>query len=62
MLILTRRLGEAIIIGDNIKIVVAGIQNNQIKLGFEAPKEIAIHREEIYNKIQDNIETKTLKD
>jgi len=53
MLILTRRIGENIIIGDNIKVFVTGIQGNQVKLGFEAPKEISIHREEIYNIIED---------
>lgn len=52
MLILTRKRGESIMIGDNIKINILDISKGQIKIGFEAPKEISIHREEIYNKIQ----------
>ena len=52
MLILTRRLGEAIIIGDNVNVTVMGINGNQIKLGVNAPNDIEVHREEIYHKIQ----------
>ena len=52
MLILTRKIGESIIIGDNIKITVLGINRGQIKIGIDAPKEVAVHREEIYEKIQ----------
>lgn len=52
MLVLTRRISETLQIGDNVKLTVLGIKGNQVKLGFEAPKEIAIHREEIYEKIQ----------
>ena len=51
MLILTRRLGESIIISDNIKVMVLGIKGNQARLGIEAPDDISIHREEVYNKI-----------
>lgn len=53
MLILTRKLGESITIGDNIKITVLGINGKQVKLGIRAPDKVSVHREEIYNKIQD---------
>jgi carbon storage regulator len=52
MLILTRKLDEEIIIGDNIKICVLGIQGNQVKLGIDAPRETAVNRKEIYDLIQ----------
>ena len=53
MLILTRRLGESIIIEDNIKITVVDINKQQIKLGIDAPKHITINREEVANKVID---------
>jgi len=53
MLILTRRIGESIIIGDNIEIRVLDIRGFQARLGIEAPKEIGVHREEIYERIQE---------
>ena len=52
MLILTRRVGEKIIIGDNVTIALLGIKGNQARLGIEAPKDITVHREEIYQLIQ----------
>lgn len=53
MLILRRKTGESVTIGDNIRLTVLDIQGKQIKLGIEAPKSIVIHREEIYKKIVD---------
>ena len=52
MLVLSRRVGENLIIGDNITIQVLGISGRQVRLGITAPKEIAVHREEIYKRIQ----------
>ena len=55
MLILTRRVGEALMVGDDTKIVVLGVKGSQIRLGINAPKNVKVHREEIYEKI--NVET-----
>lgn len=52
MLILTRRPGETIRINDDVSITVLAVKGNQIRLGIEAPKGVSVHREEIYNKIQ----------
>ena len=52
MLILTRRIGETLIIGDDGKVTVLGVRGHQIRLGVDAPKEVSVHREEIYNRIQ----------
>jgi carbon storage regulator len=51
MLILTRKIGETIIIGDNVKVTVLGVEGRQVRLGIDAPKEISVHRQEIYDKI-----------
>jgi carbon storage regulator len=53
MLILTRRTGEALMINDDVRITVLGIKNGQIRFGIDAPKNVSVHREEIYNKIQE---------
>jgi len=53
MLALTRRKSETVVIGDNIEVVVLGIQGEQVKLGIIAPKEISVHRKEIYLQIQE---------
>ena len=53
MLILTRKLSESVIVGDNVKITVVEISKHQIKLGIDAPKSIAIHREEVFERIQE---------
>ena len=52
MLILTRKLGESITIGDNIRVSVLGVRGRQVRLGIDAPSDIVVHREEIYVKIQ----------
>ena len=52
MLILTRRVGETIMVGDEVQVTVLGIKGNQIRIVINAPEEIAVHREEIYNRIQ----------
>ena len=53
MLVLTRKLGENIRIGDNVKITVLEVRGTQVKLGIEAPPEVIVHREEIYERIQE---------
>ena len=52
MLILTRRVGETVVIGDDVTVTVLGVKGNQVRLGVNAPKEIAVHREEIFERIK----------
>jgi len=52
MLILTRRVGESLHIGDTIKITLLGIKGNQVRIGIDAPRDVQVHREEIYDKIK----------
>ncbi|PIQ43221.1 MAG: carbon storage regulator [Gammaproteobacteria bacterium CG11_big_fil_rev_8_21_14_0_20_46_22] len=58
MLILTRRVGESIVINDNITITVLGVKGSQVRLGTQAPLDTSVHREEIYQKLHDEAETK----
>lgn len=59
MLILTRRVGETIVIGDEVIITVLGIKGNQVRIGINAPKDVSVHREEIYQRIQKEKEEKS---
>ncbi len=53
MLVLSRKMGESIRVGDSVTVTVLGVARGQVKLGIEAPRELAVHREEIYRRIQD---------
>jgi len=61
MLVLSRRIGESLILNDDVKIAILGIKGNQIRLGVNAPKDVTVHREEIYLKIKKEGLNPTLK-
>lgn len=52
MLILSRKVGESIMVGDDVTVTVLGVSGNQIRLGFAAPMDVAVHREEVWHKVQ----------
>ena len=52
MLILTRRVGETLMIGDQVSVTVLGVKGNQVRIGVNAPRDVSVHREEIYDRIQ----------
>ena len=57
MLILTRRVGETLMIGDDVTVTVLGVKGNQVRVGVSAPKEVSVHREEIYERIKQEQKT-----
>lgn len=62
MLILTRRVGETLMIGDEISVTVLGVKGNQVRLGINAPRNVAVHREEIYERIRNEDDDNTSSD
>ena len=61
MLVLTRRVNETLMIGDDVTLTVLGVKGNQIRIGISAPKEVAVHREEIYDRIKAEMHQGTCK-
>lgn len=59
MLILTRRVGESLMIGDEVSVTVLGVKGNQVRIGINAPKNVAVHREEIYERIRQEQDQET---
>jgi len=59
MLILTRRVGETLMIGDDVEVTVLGVKGNQVRVGVAAPKSVSVHRQEIYERIQKGLTQKT---
>jgi carbon storage regulator len=57
MLILTRRVGETLMIGDEVTVTVLGVKGNQVRIGINAPKTVSVHREEIYQRIKNETES-----
>ncbi len=62
MLILTRRVGETLVVGDDVTVTVLGVKGNQVRLGVNAPKDVSVHREEIYQRIQNEKRSEAEKD
>lgn len=62
MLILTRRVGETLMIGDEVSVTVLGVKGNQVRIGITAPKDVAVHREEIYQRIHGEGDTAEVKE
>lgn len=62
MLILTRRVGETLMIGDDVTITVLGVKGNQVRIGINAPKDVPVHREEIYQRIKEEKDNPSVSD
>jgi carbon storage regulator len=62
MLILTRRIGESVVIGENVTVTILGVKGNQVRVGIDAPKDVAVHREEIFERLQQEQAEKPIKD